>query len=80
MKDREQLPFLKQVQIPNSILIKVPGSKISFDFELNLFEVQTCLEKSSKFPKIITCLDLLKCELILAWLYGKTCSFHTSSI
>ena len=54
MKDSEELSFWHQVQIPNRILVKIPGSQTSFEFELNLFEVQTCLEKSGKFPKILS--------------------------
>jgi hypothetical protein len=80
MKDSEELSFWHQVQIPNKILVKIPGSQTSFEFELNLFEVQACLEKSNKFPKIHICLGLPECEFILAWLYGKICSFHPSPI
>jgi hypothetical protein len=71
-KDKEQISFWKEVQIPNRIWIKILGSKTGFEFALNLFEVQTCLEKSGKFPKILTCFGLLECEFRLAWLYGKT--------
>jgi hypothetical protein len=58
MKDKEQLSFWKKDQITNIIWIKIPRSRTSFEVELNLFEVQTRLEKSGKFPKILTCLDL----------------------
>jgi hypothetical protein len=57
-KDREQLFFWKHIQIPNRIWIKIPGSKTTFQFELNLFEVQTCLEKFGKLPEILIGLDL----------------------
>jgi hypothetical protein len=80
MRDSEELYFLDQVQIPNRILVKILGSQTAFEFELNLFEVQTCLEKSNKFPKIHICLGLQECEFILAWLYGKICNFHPSPI
>jgi hypothetical protein len=45
MKYKEQLSFWKQVQIPNRIGIKIPESKTAFEVELNLFVVQTGLEK-----------------------------------
>jgi hypothetical protein len=80
MKDKKQLSFPKKVQIPNRIGIKIPGRKIAFQFELNLFGIQTCFKKSGKFPKILVCFDLQECEFRLAWLYGKIYSFHTSSI
>jgi hypothetical protein len=80
IKDKEELSFWKQVQISNKIWSKIPGSQTTFEFELNLFEVQTCLENSVKFPKILTYLGLTECEFRLGWLYGKTYSFHTSSI
>jgi hypothetical protein len=76
----EQISFWKQVQIPNKILIKIPGSKIAFEFAMNVFEVQKCLEKSGKFPNILTYLGIPECEFRLALLHGKICSFHTSSI
>jgi hypothetical protein len=80
MKDKEHVSFWKKVQIPNKIRTKIPGNQAAFEFELNLFEVQTCLENSGKFPKILTCHGLLECEFRLSWLYDKTNSFHTSSI
>jgi hypothetical protein len=54
----EQLSFWKKIQIPNIVLIKIPGRKTAFEFALNLSEIQTCLKKSGKFPKILTCLGL----------------------
>jgi hypothetical protein len=66
MKDKEQLSFQEKVQIPNRNWIKIPGSKTSFEFELNLLEVQTYLEKSGKFPKILTYVDFPECEFRLA--------------
>jgi hypothetical protein len=60
--------------------MKIPGRKSTFEFGPNLLGVQTCLEKSEKFSKILICLDLPDCEFGLAWLYGKICSFHTSSL
>jgi hypothetical protein len=45
---------------------KIPGSKTTFEFGPNLLGVQTYLEKFDKFPKILICLDLPKCEFILA--------------
>jgi hypothetical protein len=80
MDDKEQLSVWGQVRITNRIRIKIHGSKTSFEVALNLFEGQTCLEKSGKFPKILTYLDFLECEFRLAQLYGKDCSFHASSI
>jgi hypothetical protein len=80
MKDNEELSFWDQVQIPNRFLVKIPGNQTAIEFELNLFEVQTCLEKFDKFPQIHIWLGLLECEFILAWLYGKICSFHPSPI
>jgi hypothetical protein len=38
------------------------------------------LEKIDNFPKILSCLDLPEYEFRWVWLYGKICSFHTSSI
>jgi hypothetical protein len=75
MKSEEELSFWKQVQIPNRIGIKTPRSKTGFEFELNLLGKQTCLEKSGKFPKILICLDLPKCEFRLSWLYGENLQF-----
>jgi hypothetical protein len=66
IKDKEQLFFKKQVQILNRISIKIPVSKTSFEFELDLFDVQTCVKKSSKFSKILTCLNLPESEFRLA--------------
>jgi hypothetical protein len=80
MKDNEQLLFWDQVQIPSIMFIKIAGRKTAFEFALNLLGVQTSLEKSGKFPKILTCIELPKCEFRLGYLYGKICSFHTSSI
>jgi hypothetical protein len=65
MRDKEQLFFRKQVQIQNRTWIKIPGSKTAFEYELNLFGVQTCLENSGKFPKILICLGLLEYEFRL---------------
>jgi hypothetical protein len=62
MKNKEQFSIWGKVQIPNRICMKIPGSKTAFEFELNLLDAQTCLEKSCKFPKILTCLDLPECE------------------
>jgi hypothetical protein len=45
LEDMEQLSFWNEVEIRNRILIKNPGSRTIFEPELNLFEVQTCLEK-----------------------------------
>jgi hypothetical protein len=66
MKDSEQHSFWKQVQITNRILIKIPGSKTTFEYELNLFEVETYLNFFDKFSKILACPSLLECEFILA--------------
>jgi hypothetical protein len=52
LEDKEQLYHLNQVQIRNRILIKNPRRGTVFELELNLFEIQTYLEKSDKFPKI----------------------------
>jgi hypothetical protein len=76
---KEQLSFWKQVQMQNRIRSKIPGSKNAFEFEPNLLGVQTGLEKSEKFSKILICLDLLDCEFRLPWLYREILSFHTSS-
>jgi hypothetical protein len=58
MEDMEQLSFWNQVQIQNNILIQNPGIITAFEFGPNLLGVQTRLEKSDKFPKILTCFDL----------------------
>jgi hypothetical protein len=58
MEDKEQLSFLKQVQIRNRIYIKNPRSKTAFEFGPKLLEVQTRLEKSDKFPKFLIWIDL----------------------
>jgi hypothetical protein len=76
---KEQLSFWKQVQMQNRIRSKIPGSKNAFEFGPNLLGVQTGLEKSEKFSKILICLDLLDCEFRLPWLYCEILSFHTSS-
>jgi hypothetical protein len=46
-------------------LIKILGSKTTFEVELDLFEFQTGLEKSGKFHKFLTCLGLPECEFRL---------------
>jgi hypothetical protein len=69
MQDKEQLSFWKQVLIQN-IRTKIPTSKTAFEFGPNLLGVQTGLEKSDKFPKIVICLDLPECEFRLIGLYG----------
>jgi hypothetical protein len=53
---------------------------MDFEFELDLFGVQTCLEKSGEFFKNLIYLDLPEYEFRLAWLYSKNCNFHASSI
>jgi hypothetical protein len=65
-EDKEQLFYWRQVKIQKIIRTKIPGSKISFEFGPNLLGVQTSLEKSEKFPKILICFDLLDCEFRLA--------------
>jgi hypothetical protein len=60
-----------QVQIRIRTQAKIHGSKTTFEFGPNLLGVQTSLEKSNKFPKILICLYLADCEFILAWLYGE---------
>jgi hypothetical protein len=65
MENKEQLSFWTQVQIENRIQTKIPGSKTTFEFGPNLMGVQTDLEQSDKFPKILICLDLLDCEFRL---------------
>jgi hypothetical protein len=67
MEDMEQFSIWKKVKIRT----KNPRTGNAFEFGPNLLEVQTCLEKSNNFPKILICLDLLDCEFRLAWLYGK---------
>jgi hypothetical protein len=52
----------------------------AFEFGPNLLEVQTGLEKSDKFRKILIWLELPKCEFSFPWFYGKICIFHTSSL
>jgi hypothetical protein len=79
MEVREQHSFWKQVQIRNIIWTKIPGSKIAFEFGLNFLGVQTGLEKSDKFLKIHISPDIPDYEFRLAWLYGKTWNFQTSS-
>jgi hypothetical protein len=48
----------------------------AFEFGPNFLEVQTYLEKSDNFPKIIICLDLPECEFIY-W-YGCMVKFVVS--
>jgi hypothetical protein len=67
MEDMEQFSIWKKVKLRT----KNPRTGNAFEFVPNLLEVQTCLEKSNNFPKILICLDLLDCEFRLAWLYGK---------
>jgi hypothetical protein len=70
MEDKEQLSLWTQVQIQIRNRTKNPGSKNAFEFGPNLLGVQTSLEKSGKFPKILICLGLPDCEFRLTWLYG----------
>jgi hypothetical protein len=65
----EQLSFWNQVQIRNIIEIKNPRNRTDFEFHLMSLGIQTFLEKSDKFPKILIC--LIEYEFRLAWLYGK---------
>jgi hypothetical protein len=71
MEDKKQLYFWTQVQIRNIIQTKIPGRQAVFEFGPNLLGVQTGLDKSDKFPKILICLDLSDCEFRLTWLYGE---------
>jgi hypothetical protein len=71
MEDREQLSLLKQVQIQNRISVKILGSKTTFEFGTILLGVQTSLENTDKFRKILICFDLPKCEFRLTWMYGE---------
>jgi hypothetical protein len=64
MEDMEQLLFWRKVQILNRIRTKIPGIQTVFEFGPDSLGVQTGLEKSDKFPKILICLDLLDCEFI----------------
>jgi hypothetical protein len=51
----------EEVQIPNNLNYKIRKLN-KFEFGLNLFRVQTFLEKIGKFSKIPTCLDLPEYE------------------
>jgi hypothetical protein len=53
MEDMEQPCFWKQVQFQNRIWVTILGSKTDFEFGPNLLGVQSQLERSDKFPKII---------------------------
>jgi hypothetical protein len=67
MEYMEQLSIWTQVQIRT----KIPGNKTTFEFGPNLLGVQTGLEKSDKFSKILICIVLQDCEFRLASLYGE---------
>jgi hypothetical protein len=70
-EDKEQLTFWNQVQIRERIRIKNSRSKTDFEFGSNLLGIQTYLEKSDKFPKILVCLGPLECEFRFTSLYVK---------
>jgi hypothetical protein len=65
LEDEDHLSFWNEDQIQNRIGIKNPGIRTVFELELNLFEVQTCLGKSGKFPKIPICLPFPEYEFRL---------------
>jgi hypothetical protein len=44
--------------------------RTEFENDLNLLGIQTCLEKSDKFPKIPICLIIPEYEFGLAILHG----------
>jgi hypothetical protein len=71
MEDTEQLSFSTQVKIRNIIRTKIPRRKAAFEFGANLLGVQSGLEKSDKFSKILICLELPDCVFRSAWLYGE---------
>jgi hypothetical protein len=51
MEDKEQLSFWNHVQIRNRIQTKIPSSKSAFQFEPNLLDIQTSLDKSDQIPQ-----------------------------
>jgi hypothetical protein len=51
IEDKEQLSFWKHVQIQNRIQTKIPSSKSAFQFEPNLLDIQTSLDKSDQIPQ-----------------------------
>jgi hypothetical protein len=79
IEDKEKRSFWNNVQIRNRILIKNPGSRTDFEINLNLLGIQTYLENSYKFPKILIYLSLPEYEFRVTWLYGKIQSFHACS-
>jgi hypothetical protein len=72
--------FWGQVQIQNIIWIKIPGSKTTFEFKLNLLEAQACLEKLVNSLKFLLALSLQNVNLDWYSCMEKNCSFHTSFI
>jgi hypothetical protein len=58
MEDVEQLSFWTEVKIETEFKLKLLEGKLLFIFGPNLMGVQTSLEKSDKFSKILICLDL----------------------
>jgi hypothetical protein len=78
LKDKEQLSFLSQLQIPSELQVKNSGTKINFESSSNSKGVQTFLKKSGKFFKIPSSHGILKYTFKLAHLYSNIGSSFTS--
>jgi hypothetical protein len=75
---KEQLSLLANLQIPSGYQVKNSGTKINFESSLNFKGVQTFLEKSDKFLKILSSHDILEYNFTLTQLYSNIGSFFTS--
>jgi hypothetical protein len=78
LKHKEQLSFLSQLQIPSKLQVKNYGTKIKFESSSNFKGVQTFLEKSDKFLKILSSHDILEYNFTLTHFYSNIGSFFTS--
>jgi hypothetical protein len=75
---KEQLSLLENLQIPTVYQVKNSGTKINFESSSNFKGVQTFLEKSDKFLKILYSHDILEYNFTLTQLYSNIGSFFTS--
>jgi hypothetical protein len=78
LKHKEQLSCLSQLQIPSELQVKNSGIKVNFESSSNFKGVQTFLEKSDKFLKILSSHYILEYNFMLTHLYSNIGSFFIS--
>jgi hypothetical protein len=71
-------PFLSELQIPKGLQVINSGTKFKIETSSNFKGVQTFLEKSDKFYKILSSQSSLEDNFTFAHLYSNIGSFFTS--